>query len=103
MAIVFLVLPQADAEKTIATIEGELDKAVGKIKWGKKGVKDKVGGMDAEIWNGTAQDEKLQVEAIYCDLPGDKDSLAIFWFDTPESEKKFEKEIDLIVKGIKQK
>lgn len=103
MAIVFLVLPQAAADKAIEAIEKELDKAVGKIKWDKTATKDKIGGMEAEVWEGTAQDGKLQVEAIYVDLPGDKNTLGIFWFDTPESEKKYAKEIEVIVKGIKKK
>ena len=58
-----------------------LDQAIGKVAWGKKGVKEKVGELDAEIWNGTAKEGKLQVEAIYADVPGDK-TVGIYWFDT---------------------
>ncbi len=98
MAIVLVSLPAEKADKAFEALEDKLDKAVGKVKWDKKGTKDKLAGVDVEIWNGTAKDGSLQVEAIYMDI-GEK-TVGIYWFDSPESEKKYAKDIDTICKGM---
>lgn len=101
MAVVFLALPEKDQAKAVEAVEKALDAKVGKIDWEDKPEKEKINDMDAEIWEGTGKDGKLQVEATYLEA-GDK-TVAIYWFDTKESEKKYEKDIDAIVKGLKKK
>ena len=100
VSIVFMHIPGKTPEKAIAAVEAELDKAVGKVAWGEKPTKEKLNGMDAEIWAGTAKDGKLQVEAAYLDTPNDQ-VLGVYWFDTPESETKYKKDTDQIIQGIK--
>lgn len=100
MSVVFRALPSKNQDKAIAEVEEALDKAVGKVKWNEKPAKEKWGGMEAEVWNGTAKDGKLQVEATYLESTPDQ-TVGIYWFDTPESEEKYKADIDFIVKGIK--
>ena len=100
IVVVFLVMPGETSDKTLEGIEKHLEKSTGKIAWDEKPKEDKVNGMDAEIWGGTAKDGKVQVEAVYVDTPSGK-NLAIYWVSTPESEAKYTKDIDLIVKGLK--
>ena len=100
MAIVFYVLPAGTPDKVFEDLDKKIEAGTGKIKWEDKPTKDKINGMETEIWNGTAKDGKMQVEALYLESPNGK-NLGIYWFDTPESEKKYAKEIDQIVKGLK--
>ena len=101
VSIVFQILPGKAQDAAVKAIEDSLDKAIGKVKWGEKATsKEKVNGMDAEIWNGTAKEGKLQVEAIYLESPADK-TVGIYWFDTPESEAKNKADADSLWKSIK--
>ncbi len=102
MGVAFTVLAAEQADKALETIDAELEKALGAIKWENEGkaTAEKINEMPCEIWNGTAQEGKLQIECIVVDCPSGK-NLAIYWFDTPESEKKYEADIDVIVKGLK--
>ena len=102
MAIMFMVLEQAEKDKVLEAIDKSLEAKLGEIKWENEGNSkpEEINGMKGDIWNGTAKEGKFQVECISLDTPSDK-NLGIYWFDTPESEKKYEKEIDLIVKGLK--
>jgi predicted Zn-dependent protease len=100
LMIVFVVLDSADAEKGFELIDKKLEESTGAIEWEEKPSNDKINGMDCEIWNGTAKDGTLHIEAVYIDTPADK-SLGVYWFSTTESEAKFQKEIDLVVKGLK--
>ena len=102
MSIMFMVLEQSEKDKVLEAIDKALEAKVGEIKWENDGNSkpEEINGMKGEIWNGTAKEGKFQVECISLDTPSDK-NLGIYWFDTPESEKKYQKEIDLIVKGLK--
>jgi len=101
VSAVFQLLPAKSEEEAIKAVEDSLDKALGKVKWGDKATsKEKINGLDAEIWNGTAKDGALQVEAIYL-TTADGKQVGLYWFDTPESEKKFKADEDTIWKSIK--
>lgn len=102
MGVTFMVLAQSEADKAFAEVDAALEKALGDIKWENDGKSkpEEINGMKGEIWEGTAKEGKLQVECISLDTPSDK-NLGIYWFDTPESEKKYEKDIDIIVNGLK--
>ena len=101
MSIVFLPLPDKDQAKAVAAVEKALDDKVGKVTWEDKPEKEKINDMDAEIWEGTAKEGKRQIEATYLEV-GDK-TVAVYWFDTKETEEKYKKEIEQIVKGTKKK
>lgn len=102
MAILFMVLEQAEKDKVLEAIDKSLEAKLGEIKWENDGNSkpEEINGMKGEIWNGTAKEGKFQVECISLDTPSDK-NLGIYWFDTPESEKKYAKDIETIVKGLK--
>ena len=100
MAVVFVVYPGDFTDKMIAEVEKRMEAGTGKITWEDKPDKEEVNGLEAEFWEGTAKDGKLQVEAGYIDTPKDN-TLAYYWFDTEESETKHRKDIDTIMKGIK--
>jgi predicted Zn-dependent protease len=102
MAVVFMILAPKEAEKALDQVDKELEKKLGEIKWENNGDSkpEEINGMKGEIWNGTAKEGKFQVECITLDTPSGK-ILGIYWFDTPESEVKFQKDIVTIVKGLK--
>ena len=100
MTVVFQLLPAGVETKTIEAIDKELDKAIGDVAWSDKPTEEKINGMDVEIHTGTAKEGKIVVEANYIDTPAER-MLAAYWFSTPEADKKYEKEIETIVKGLK--
>jgi hypothetical protein len=100
ISVVFMVLPEGLEDKAIEEIEKNLEKAIGKVAWKEKPTHEEVNGMPSEIWEGTAKEGKMVVEAMYTNTPADK-SLGVYWFSTPEADKKYEKEIETIVKGLK--
>lgn len=101
VSVVFMALPEKGADKAAAAVEKALEGAVGKIAWEDEPEKEKVNGIDAEVWEGTGKEGKLQVEAIYMDT-GDKE-VAVYWFDTKESDAKYKADTDVIWKSIKKK
>lgn len=96
----FIALPEKGADKASAAVEKVLEQYTGKVTWEDKPEKEKVNDIDAEVWDGTAKEGKLQVEAIYLDT-GDKE-VAVYWYDTKESEAKYKKETDALYKSIKK-
>lgn len=100
LSVVFTLLPKGAEDKAAEIIEKELDKSIGKVAWKDKPTKEKLNELDWETWEGTAKDGKMVVEANYVTGSTDR-TVAIYWFSTPEADKKYEKEIDTIVKGIK--
>lgn len=102
MAVVFMVLSPSETDKALAEVDAELEKAIGEITWENEGnaTDTEVNGMQGDLWNGTAKEGKFQVECIALNTPSGK-TLGIYWFDTPESEVKYEKDIDTIVNGLK--
>ena len=101
MSVVLTLLPKGAEDKAAEVIEKELDKSIGKVAWKEKPTKEKINDLDFEIWEGTAKEGKMVVEANYITGASDRE-LAVFWFSTPEADKKYEKEIDGIVKSIKK-
>lgn len=100
MAVVFLLLPAGIEGKAAEYLDKELDKAIGKVQWGEKPQNETINDMKFEIWEGSAKDGAMSVDAVYIDTPADR-TLAGFWFSTKEAEKKFEADVLTIVKGIK--
>jgi hypothetical protein len=100
VSAVFVALPEKGADKATAMVEKALEGAVGKIAWEDKPDKEDVNGIGVEVWDGTAKEGKLQIEAIYGDT-GDKE-FAVYWFDTKESEAKYKKDTDTLYKSIKK-
>ncbi|MBF0547762.1 MAG: hypothetical protein HQM08_25215 [Candidatus Riflebacteria bacterium] len=102
MTVCFIILSPEQADKILDTVDNKLEEFLGGIKWENDGKPkaDEINGMKGEIWNGTAKEGKFQVECIVLNTPSNK-KLCYYWFDTPESEKKYEKDIETIVKGLK--
>ncbi|MBF0408747.1 MAG: hypothetical protein HQM10_15475 [Candidatus Riflebacteria bacterium] len=102
LAVVFSMFEAKEADKCFDNIDKELEKALGEIKWendGKAKVTD-CNGMPCSEWSGTAKDGKMFVDCDSIDTPADK-TLGIYYFSTEESLKKFEKDLDALVRGIK--
>lgn len=102
MSLVFMILNPKEADKALEEVDNELEKTIGTIKWDNEGNSkpEEINGMKGEFWGGTAKEGKFQVECYSLDTPSGK-KLGVYWFDTPESEKKYEKDIETIVKGLK--
>ncbi|MFZ5949865.1 MAG: hypothetical protein ACOYXC_04130 [Candidatus Rifleibacteriota bacterium] len=102
MSIAFMILDADKADKVLEQIDASVDKEIGKVAWENNGESkpENINGMEGENWYGTAQGGKIQVECIVLDAPTGK-KLVLYWFDTPESEKKYEAEIGMIVRGLK--
>ncbi|MBF0409620.1 MAG: hypothetical protein HQM10_19930 [Candidatus Riflebacteria bacterium] len=102
MSVVFLAIPGDSDGKTFDAVDKAVEKELGTVKWEKdgEGVPEEINGMKGEIYNGTAKEGKIQVECIWLESAPGK-NLYIYWFDTADSEKKYQKDIDVIVKGLK--
>jgi predicted Zn-dependent protease len=102
MAVVFTVLDSNEADKAFDAIDKELEKALGEIKWQNDGKpsEEKINGMTAWEWNGSAKEGKMFVDCLSIDTPADK-TLGVYWFTAAEFEKKYEADVETIVKGLK--
>jgi hypothetical protein len=100
MAVVFMILPEGLEDKAIEEIEKSLAKEIGDVAWKEKPQHEEINGMAAEIWEGSAKEGKLGVDAVYINTPADK-SLGIYWFSAPEAAQKYDKDIETIIKGLK--
>ncbi|MBF0499323.1 MAG: hypothetical protein HQM09_04285 [Candidatus Riflebacteria bacterium] len=102
MSVAFFSISGDSDSKAFDVVDKAVEKTVGAVKWEKdgKGVPEEINGMKGETYEGTAKDGKLQVECIWLATAPGK-NLYIYWFDTVDSEKKYQKEIDVIVKGLK--
>lgn len=101
LSVVFTLLPKGAEDKAAEIIEKELDKSIGKVAWAEKPTKEKINDLDWETWEGTAKEGKMVVEANYITGASDRE-LALFWFSTPEADKKYKAEIDSITKSVKK-
>jgi hypothetical protein len=101
MTVVFSVLEAQNINDAISSIDSEVEKAVGKIAWKNegKGQDLTINGMEGKEFVGTANEGAIVVDEIVLDTPAKK-VLAIYWFSTPEADKKYAEEIKMIVQGI---
>lgn len=102
MAVVFNVLEADQADKALETMDKELEKAIGEITWENDGKfsEESINGMTTYMWNGKAKGGAMSVDCLQIDTPSEK-SLVVYWFGTADAEKKFDADIQTIVKGLK--
>ncbi|MBF0542868.1 MAG: hypothetical protein HQM08_00470 [Candidatus Riflebacteria bacterium] len=102
MAVVFTVVAEEKADKAFDAIEKALEKSVGQILYDNDGkpIEEKINGMPTWEWDGATKDGKLKVYSLSIETPSGK-TLVVYWFGTPESEKKYEADIKTIAQGLK--
>ena len=102
MSVVFVVLEQNEADKAFAMMDKAVEKAVGEVDWEHDGkaVEEKIHGMDTWEWNGSAKNGSIYVDVLSIDTPSDK-NLGVYWFSSAAAEKKYQNDIDTLVKGLK--
>jgi hypothetical protein len=102
VSVVFVVLEQKDAEKAFALMDKSVENAVGEVEWEHDGkaVDEDINGMPTSEWNGSAKHGSVYVDVLSIDTPADK-NLGVYWFTAAAAEKKYQAEINTIVKGLK--
>lgn len=102
VAMVFRTLEADAADGVIKAIDSELEKSLGKLAWENegKGKEIDINGMKGKEWDGTAKEGQVIVACLALDTPASK-ILAIYYFATPESDKKYAEEIGSVIKGLK--
>src|SRR6266545_5762781 len=102
MSVVFVVLDQRNAEKAFAEMDRAVEKAVGEVEWEHDGnaVDEEINGMPTSEWNGSAKDGSVLVDVLSIDTPADK-NLGVYWFTSAAEEKKYQADLETIVKGLK--
>jgi hypothetical protein len=101
IACVFLAVPAKNFEEAAKLLDKEAEKGVGEIDWEEKPENIEINGMATELWDGTAKEGKMVVEAAYMDTPSGEQILCLYWFSAKDAATKHEKAIDEMVKGIK--
>jgi hypothetical protein len=102
MSVVFVVLEQKDAEKALAVMDKEVEKAVGAVEWERDGnaLDEDINGMPTSEWNGSAKHGSILVDVLSIDTPSSK-NLGVYWFTAAAEEKKYRADLKTIVKGLK--